>query len=116
MAETPESVGDGAIQWNITQIRADLAWSILDLNGSGVTVGIMDTGVDWQHPSLEAQYRGYKPGGLPVHEGNWICTTDQELFYPVDAHGHGTHVAGTAVGSLDSSGQAIGVAPGASWI
>jgi bacillopeptidase F len=61
-SESSESIAE----WNIAQVRADLAWSALGLDGSGVTVAIMDTGVDWQHPALLDRYRGYKPGGLPV--------------------------------------------------
>jgi uncharacterized repeat protein (TIGR01451 family) len=104
------------VEWNIARVRADLAWSALGLDGSGVTVAIMDTGVDWQHPALQAQYRGYKPGGLTSHHGNWFCTTDKAYVYPVDGHGHGTHVAGLAVGTEDATGRAIGMAPGARWI
>ena len=111
-----DSLGDAALQWNIARIRADQAWNILGITGSGVTVGIVDTGVDWQHPALQLQYRGYKPGGLSVHEGNWFCATGEGYFYPYDGYGHGTHVAGTAVGNQDSDGVAIGVAPGAQWI
>ncbi len=103
------------VEWNISRIRADLAWSALGLDGKGVTVAIMDTGVDWQHPALLEQYRGFKPGGLSIHQGNWYCTTDEGYLYPVDGHGHGTHMAGIAVGR-DETGPAIGVAPGARWI
>lgn len=111
-----QSLADAGGQWSIAQVRADLVWSNLGLDGEGVTVAIMDTGVDGQHPALQAQYRGYRPGGLSVHTGNWFCTTDEGYLYPVDPHGHGTHVAGTAVGSQDDMAQAIGVAPGARWI
>ncbi len=104
------------LEWNIARIRADLAWSALGLDGNGVTVAILDTGVDWQHPALQAQYRGYHEGGLTIHEGNWFCTTDEGYLYPVDSYGHGTHVTGIAVGGQDSTGTAIGVAPGAQWI
>ena len=72
-----ESLNTVDLQWNLSQIHADLAWDNLDLDGSGVTVGIMDTGVDWQHAALQSQYRGYKPGGLSIHEGNWFCATDE---------------------------------------
>jgi hypothetical protein len=110
--------GAAGVGWNIARIRADLARDALGLDGSGVTVAIMDTGVDWQHPALRAQYRGYKVGGLVQHDGHWACTTDEDYRYPVDGHGHGTHVAGIAVGGQDpaSDGPAIGVAPGARWI
>jgi uncharacterized repeat protein (TIGR01451 family) len=107
---------DSNVEWNIGRIRADEAWSALGLDGEGVTVAIMDTGVDWQHPALQPQYRGYKPGGLVNHYGNWFCTTEEGYLYPVDGSGHGTHVAGTAVGGRDGAGTAIGVAPGARWI
>ncbi len=106
----------GGVEWNIGQVRANLAWSALGLDGEGVTIAIMDTGVDWQHPALQVQYRGYKPGGLAIHPGNWLCTTDERSLYPVDGHGHGTHVAGIAVGGNDAQDTGIGVAPGARWI
>ena len=114
--ETLVSAGDATVQWNLTQIQVDLAWTNLGINGSGVTIAIMDTGADWQHPALHEQYRGYKPGGLSVHEGNWFCATDEGYPYPYDGHGHGTHVTGTAVGNQDADGVAIGVAPRARWI
>jgi uncharacterized repeat protein (TIGR01451 family) len=115
--QAPSQVEPGTlVQWNVARIRADRAWSALGLDGTGVTVAIMDTGADWQHPALLQRYRGYKPGGLVIHEGNWICTTDEGYLYPVDGNGHGTHVTGTAVGGEDSDAVAIGVAPGARWI
>lgn len=110
------SQSEGGLEWNIALIHADQAWDHLGLTGSGVTVGIMDTGVDWQHPALQMQYRGYKPDGLSVHEGNWFCTTNEGYVYPYDGYGHGTHVTGTAVGRQDAAGVGIGVAPGAQWI
>ncbi len=108
--------GEDGVEWNIAQIQANLAWDLLGLTGSGVTVGIMDSGVDWQHPALQEQYRGYRPHGPSDHEGNWFCATDEVYPYPIDVYGHGTHVTGTAVGRQDADGVAIGVAPDAQWI
>ena len=48
---------------NITQIRADLVWSALGIDGSGTVVAHVDTGVDWLHPALVSRYRGYDPHG-----------------------------------------------------
>ena len=114
--ESQPQLDGNDIEWNIAQMRADLAWDALGMDGSGVTVAIMDTGVDWQHPALLEQYRGYKPGGLAIHLGNWTCTTDEGYLYPGDGHGHGTHVAGIAVGKEVDGSSAIGVAPAARWI
>lgn len=116
MEGPPGPGSDASVQWNVARIRADQAWDAFGLDGTGVTIAIMDTGVDWQHPALIEKYRGYKPGGLVIHVGNWTCTTDEGYLYPVDGNGHGTHVAGTAVGGSDGDGMAIGVAPGARWI
>ncbi len=75
----------------------------------------MDTGVDWQHPILINQYRGYDPKGPAIHAGNWHVSTNEPYLYPGDGFGHGTHVAGTIVGD-DHNGVRTGVAPGAKWI
>ncbi len=99
------------VEWNIAQIRADLVWEALGIDGTGVVVASMDTGVDWQHPALMTRYRGYNPKGLPDHLGNWYCATNEDYLYPGDGYGHGTHTMGTALGD-----GGIGVAPGAQWI
>jgi uncharacterized repeat protein (TIGR01451 family) len=97
--------------WGIKRVRAAHAWHGLGINGEGVTVAIMDTGVDWQHPDLLTNYRGNLGGGAADHNGNWFHAATPSLTIPIDLHGHGTHVAGTAVGQ-----NGIGVAPGAKWI
>lgn len=106
---------EGEWLWNLTMIRVDLAHDILGLDGAGVVVANMDTGVDWQHPALMRQYRGYNPKGPAVHAGNWYVATDEGYVYPGDGHGHGTHTMGTMVGD-DGDGHRVGVAPGARWI
>ena len=100
-----------AVGGNIAQIRADLVWSALRVDGRGVVVASVDTGVDWLHPALRERYRGYDPRGLHRHVCNWFDATGGGATYPVDVFGHGTHTMGTAVG-----GGGIGVAPGALWI
>lgn len=96
--------------WGIEKINAPSVWHGLGIDGSGVTVAIMDTGVDWQHPDLMDNYRGNQ-GGTVDHAGNWFNAVVPTDTVPVDNFGHGTHVAGTAVGH-----NGIGVAPGANWI
>lgn len=106
-AAAPRPVAD----WNVGRIRADLVWSALRLDGSGIVVASVDTGVDWLHPALHQRYRGYDPRGLHRHRCNWFDATGSGATYPVDVYSHGTHTMGTAVG-----GGGIGVAPGARWI
>ncbi|MCA9925397.1 MAG: S8 family serine peptidase, partial [Anaerolineales bacterium] len=96
--------------WGINRIHAPQVWHGLGIDGTGVTVAIMDTGVDWQHPDLLPNYRGNQ-GSTPDHSASWYYTLDPSVDAPIDLYGHGTHVAGTAVGQ-----NGIGVAPGATWI
>ena len=100
-----------AIEWGVARIRADQVWASLHISGTGAVVAGMDTGVDWLHPALQANYRGYHPHGPANHTFSWYDATGGGALYPVDGHGHGTHTLGTAVGQ-----GGIGVAPGAQWI
>jgi uncharacterized repeat protein (TIGR01451 family) len=98
-------------EWGISQIHADEVWASLHISGTGVVVAGMDTGVDWLHPALQSNYRGYNPHGPANHAYSWHDTTSLGAIYPVDDHGHGTHTMGTVAGQ-----GGIGVAPGARWI
>jgi subtilisin family serine protease len=69
------------------------------LDGHGVKIGILDTGIDDNHPELHGKTILYKD------------FVDPSITTPRDDQGHGTHVSGTIAGSA-----AIGVAPGASLI
>jgi subtilisin family serine protease len=97
------------IEWNLTNIRADLAWSVT--RGAGTVVASIDTGVRHTHSALARQYRGYPEN----HLGNWYDPTGVCGARPCDNTDHGTHVMGTAVGD-DGLGNRIGVAPEAKWM
>ncbi len=85
------------------QINADDVWN-LGYDGTGVTVAILDTGVDERHIELSDS----------------IVATKNFIKGPgFDSVGHGTHVSGivTANGVYDIEGnKATGVAPGANII
>ena len=99
-------------EWGIGKIRADLVHNALQINGQGVVVANIDSGVDWVHPALQGNYRGFTGAGhLPQHVGNWFDATGEGAAYPVDTTGHGTHTMGTIAGN-----GGIGVAPGATWV
>ncbi|WLD93271.1 carboxypeptidase regulatory-like domain-containing protein [Alkalihalobacillus sp. AL-G] len=97
-------------QWGLEKIRAPKVWGQYGLKGDGVVVGIMDSGVDMTHEALRHNYRGNDGN----HQYSWIDLSGQGYETPQDGHGHGTHVAGTAVGG--GEGDPIGVAPEAEWI
>ncbi|GII57742.1 hypothetical protein Pth03_61310 [Planotetraspora thailandica] len=101
-----------AVEWNIDRINAPRVWDELGDRGEGIVVANVDTGVQFDHPALAAQYRGKNADGTVDHNYNWfdpagVCPSDA----PCDNYGHGTHTMGTMVGA-----DGIGVAPGARWI
>ncbi len=85
----------------------------LSLDGAGVLIGFVDSGIDTNDdPTLHAALRG---------RGLFFEDLTSGTF-PTDRIGHGTHVAGAAVGhpstaDLDADGflYGLGVAPGASF-
>ncbi len=89
------------------------------LTGEGVSIGIIDTGVDYTHGDLGGctteEFLGRNCGKVV---GGYDFSGNFQVFYlfniisdndPMDYMGHGTHVAATAAGD----GVLKGVAPGA---
>jgi len=69
------------LQWNMQIIQADWAWNTT-LGDPSVLVAVVDTGIDYTHPDLSANYA---PLGY-----DWV-NNDTD---PIDDNGHGTHCAG----------------------
>ncbi|MEH7336105.1 S8 family serine peptidase [Neobacillus drentensis] len=105
------------VEWSLKKIGVPDVWS-LGIDGTGIVVGSIDTGVQWDHPALKTKYRGYDPANPdnPNHEFNWFDATETNGSVPYDDVGHGTHTVGTMVGSEPNGTNKIGVAPGAKWI
>lgn len=82
--------------WGVKQIGAGLVHDAF-IKGTGVKVAVIDTGIDYNHPDLNANYRG----------GYDFVNRDND---PMDDNGHGTHVAGTIAARDDGIGV-VGVAP-----
>ncbi|MBC7462426.1 MAG: S8 family serine peptidase [Thermoleophilia bacterium] len=108
--EPGAAVGDHT--WGIDKIHAPEVWAE-GVTGQGVTVGVVDTGLDSQHPAIKAHYRGTNADGSQSNDYNWYDPFTLKAT-PFDDGDHGTHVAGTSVGGAD--GRVIGVAPGAKVI
>jgi len=84
--------------WGMKNINAERAWEITTGN-ENVVVAIVDTGVDTAHPEFD-----YNEFVAPFN------ATDDPFPENIDWHGHGTHVAGTAV----ADGRTGNIA-GVSW-
>jgi len=82
--------------WGVKRIGAGEVHADSNL-GTGVKVAVIDTGIDYTHPELSAQYAG----------GYDFVNDDDD---PMDDNGHGTHVAGTVAAARDGTGV-VGVAP-----
>jgi len=92
---------------SIRVINADDVWKELDfegnnITGQGMTIAIIDTGIDYTHPDLG----GCFGNDCKVIGGYDFINDDND---PMDDHGHGTHCAGIAAGN----GILKGVAPDA---
>jgi subtilisin family serine protease len=120
----PESVSDlnatmtTEDTWGQTLVGASAAWS-QGIRGQGITVAVIDSGVDITHPQLQSRiYVNSReiPGNGIDDDGNgyvddvsgWDFFENQPTVR--DSAGHGTHVAGII--SADHSAGAIkGLAP-----
>lgn len=87
------------LPWGVDRIDAELVHPYN--KGTGVKVSIIDTGIDYTHPDLYANYKG-----------GYDYVNDDA--YPLDDNGHGTHCAGIIAAEGNDIG-AIGVAPEA-WL
>jgi subtilisin family serine protease len=120
MEAQAEVCGQLRIEPNLVRVHADDVWA-LGYRGQGIVVAGQDTGYDWDHPVLMAQYRGWDGAAVEhdynwhdaVHSGGGLCGADSAE--PCDDHGHGTHTMGTMVGD-DGNGHQVGMAPDARWI
>jgi hypothetical protein len=86
---------------SVPLIKADSVWYQFGNQGDSIVVGIIDCGIDYNHPALG---KGYGKGHKVI--GGWdFVNNDND---PMDDVGHGTHVAGIIAGNSDSI---KGVAP-----
>lgn len=87
----------GSDQWGLDKIQAPKAWGITS-GSSQVIIAVIDTGVDLDHPDLQAKI---------VAGWDFVNNDDQAD----DDNSHGTHVAGIAAAATNNN---LGIA-GVSW-
>lgn len=94
-----------AEEWHLAQIHAPQAWSqFAGTPGAGVTVAVVDSGVDPTHPDLQANL-------LPVVDEVKTDILGGTDYVGRDGQGHGTHVCGIIAAAANGVGV-VGVAPG----
>ncbi len=106
-----------SIAWHVSQIGADRVWQEFGINGQGIVVANIDSGVRGDHPALLPRFRGYRGGNSLDAAYNWFDAA-REFPTPTDQNGHGTHVMGimAAVGDGTSEQPSVGIAPGTQWV
>lgn len=110
--------------------------SLIPLKGQGITVGVIDTGIDFTHSMLGGSgnlkdYESVDPnlpsphfpnkkviGGIDLVGSEYNASSlnpEQRIPHPdsnpMDEGGHGTHVAGTVAGIGDNKNTYSGMAP-----
>ncbi len=122
--ERPEvtTVSEPELLTALAMTGADVARDDLGLTGQGVRVGVIDTGLDYDHADLGGDgtlrtnssvfptgrvVAGFDFAGDAFTGGNAPVPD----LYPDDCNGHGTHVAGI----VGANGAVRGVAPGVSF-
>lgn len=82
-------------EWHLGRLGLPSAWDTAQ--GGGVTIAVLDTGVDASHPDLA----GRLVAGWNFYDNN---------SNTADVHGHGTAVAGAAVASVNNGVGVAGMA------
>ncbi len=112
-AVVPDEPGGGGLSQSVPIIGADFVQDTLGFDGAGVTVAVIDTGIQANHPDLAGSVvdeRCFCSGGCcPNGSSN-----QSGIGAANDDHGHGTHVSGIVASRGVSASR--GVAPGVSLI
>ena len=95
-----------SLQWGMGNINMPQVWDYTT-GSNTVYVAVLDTGIDYNHPDLNANMGkdSYNNYGRYFYNGGLTSNN------PMDIHGHGTHVAGI-IGAVGNNG--IGVV-GVCW-
>lgn len=123
----PEVANLGGVNWGNDLVRAPETWA-RGYTGKGIVVAVIDTGVDYTHPSLRNSIwvnpREVPNDGIDNDNNGFVDDVRGWDFFgndndPMDEigglsmqGGHGTHVAGT-IAAAASVGNPSGVAPDA---
>ncbi|MGV8907570.1 MAG: S8 family serine peptidase [Propionicimonas sp.] len=124
--QLPDRKVEPELKFSLPMIGADIA-QLEGYNGDGIKVGVIDTGIDYNHPDLggsgtPGNNADFGPTAPRVkygydfvgddYDANTPGSEPAEDAFPDDCNGHGTHVSGiVGAGGDPAVGHARGVAP-----
>ena len=116
-------------QWHLDAANIKQAWAYLEANdmpaggSESITIAVIDTGVDYNHPDLSANMwvnTQEIPGNNidddnngfvdDIHGASVVSESFSHSGDPNDDHGHGTHVAGIIAATGANGEGGVGVA------
>jgi subtilisin len=100
-----EAADEYSSSWGVQHIGSQIVHA-QGFDGTGVRIAILDTGIDYDHPDLDGNYKG---GNNFVEYSDGIVRTDP---FDDSYNSHGTHVAGIIAAENNGIGV-VGVAPNA---
>lgn len=100
----PEVASLGGFNWGLDMVKAPEVWQ-KGYTGEGITVAVLDSGVDYTHPDLDNNIwrNSDEVDGNGIDDDRngyvddiigWDFVESDNLPYDKTAKGHGTHVAG----------------------
>ncbi|MGV7030991.1 S8 family serine peptidase [Methylobacterium symbioticum] len=116
-ARSPSTEGLTAAQFDTPEYRADYGLAHINaatayargFTGLGVTVAVVDTGIDPSHPEFRGRLSPFSRNFIPGEDPTRLFDTDLGNILVGHRGGHGTHVAGTVGAARDGVGM-MGVA------
>lgn len=107
----PDLVVDAHLDRSLTTIKADAASRTYSCGGAGVVWGILDSGIDRNHPHF-AEYNTLAGDSVKhLHRDFTLPATPGPPPDPLrDLVGHGTHVAGIVAGCSPSDARRLRIA------
>ena len=127
----PVALGDTArLHHNVDDVHMGASPLNASYTGKDVIIGVVDQGIDWQHPDFidvngdtrVLRYWDHSSSGTPpagfgygvewdsTSINNGTCTSNEE------SSAHGSTVAGQAAGNGNANGRNIGMAPDANLV
>jgi subtilisin family serine protease len=106
----PDLVVDAHLDRSLTTVKADAALRTYNCSGADVVWGVLDSGIDQNHPHFTKNATLTADAVKDLHHDFTIRPPDVPGAPLTDAVGHGTHVAGIIAGSAPTDPAALRIA------